>query len=120
MGLEAVDALAGFALFQWIQLEWPMPDAVIPMPDSVQVAAAFASFLKLPLVQALKITCDYHEDRLEDDQILLLFDVSNPLAQLQKAASALSEAFPKRIYLLSLFPYADSISKPLHFSRGAF
>lgn len=104
LGTEYIDAMASFALLQWIQLEWFVPDAIIPMPDSIPMGRAFAELLNIPFVRALSNDCEYKEDRLEEEQILLLFDVSNPIENLQKASHALSEAFPKRIYLLSLLP----------------
>ena len=107
LGLDALDALAGFALIQFIQLEWDMPDAIIPMPDSISIAAAFADLLHLPLIQALDLRHSYKEDRLEENGTLLLFDISNSIPVLQKSTMALMESFPKRIYLLSLFPNAD-------------
>lgn len=101
--------MAGFALIQWVQLDWPMPDAIIPMPDanSIEVGKALANLLERPFVRALSSACEYKKDRLEEDQILLLFDACNPLAALKKTALFLSEAFPKKIYLLSLYPYVD-------------
>lgn len=104
LGVDAPLAMASFALIQWIQLEWPVPDAIIPMPDSISMGSAFAKLLEVPFVRALRFDGEYKEDRLEEDQTLLLFDVSNPIEKLQKASSALSESFPKRVYLLSLFP----------------
>lgn len=107
LGIEKVEAMAGFALLQWIQLDWPDPDAIIPMPDSKPIAFAFAQLLGVPFVQALKFTCEYREDRLEEKQTLLLFDVSNQIADLQKAVRSLTESSPKIVYILSLLPYVD-------------
>ena len=107
LGIEEEEAMAGFALLQWIQLEWPMPNAIVPMPDSIPIASAFARFLDLPLIQALSKQCEYQEERLEEDQIILLFDISNSLPNLQKAALSLSASFPKRVFLLSLLPDVD-------------
>ncbi len=107
LGLEETKALAGFAILQWIQLEWITPDAIVPMPDSKAIALDFAKFLDVPLVQALSKYHEYKEGRLEEDQILLLFDVSNSLPKLEKAALALMQSFPKKVYLLSLLPYVD-------------
>ena len=108
LALEPPDGMASFALIQWVALDWPLPDAVIPMPDrdSVEIGRMFAFLLNIPFMKALRANCDYKEDRLEEGKELLLFDVSHPVETLQKATLALSEAFPKRIYLLSLVPYA--------------
>ncbi len=107
LDLEAVDAMASFAILQWIQLDWPFPNAVISMPDkdSVAIGRAFAHLLNIPFMRALTFDCEYKTARLEEDQILLLFDVSNPIKLLKKASLSLGEASPKRIYLLSLLPY---------------
>jgi hypothetical protein len=108
LGLDSPDAMAGFALLQWIQLEWPMPYAIVPMPDpeSQAVAKAFAALLDLPYIQALQGDGEYREGRLEEDEYLLLIDVSSSVAKLKKATDSLVGAFPKRIFLLTLFPYA--------------
>lgn len=111
LGTDAVEAMAGFAVLQWIQLEWPLPGSVIPMPDreSIAIGRAFADFLEVPFVPALKSDYSYKIDRLEEDEELLVFDVSNPRQTLQKGTSALAESFPKRIYILSLLPYGDPL-----------
>ncbi len=105
LDLEATHAFAAFAFLQWIQLEWPLPDAVIPMPDSHGIAKALSLLLDRPLIRALHSDCTYRDDSLEEDLLLLLVDISQPLETLKKVELALSEAFPKRIYLLSLLPY---------------
>jgi hypothetical protein len=112
LGLDSCNAMAGFTVLQWIQLEWPLPDAIISMPDpdSLSLGRAFATLLDCPFVRALDSACAYREDRLEEEQELLLIDVSNPLPVLQKAALSLCQSSPKRIYLLTLFPYALSVS----------
>jgi len=104
--------MASFALIQWIQLEWPRPHAVIAMPDkdSITIGSAFAAMQQVPFVKALRQNHEYVDDRLEEDEIYLLFDVSNSLENLKKSANSLSLSFPKRIYLLSLFPYVDRVS----------
>lgn len=109
LGLDSVKAMAGFALVQWIQLEWPVPDAIIPMPDadSIALGRAFASLIDRPFVRALNSSGEYQEDRLDEDGELLLIDISHPVDALRKAALALAASFPKRIYLLTLLPYAD-------------
>ena len=109
LGLEPSEPLAGFALYQWIQLEWPDPDYVIPMPDShsIAIAKAFTFMLDLPFVPAIGGTFKLKEDRLEEDRVLLVIDVSNSIDYLQKATLALAESFPKRIFILSLLPYVN-------------
>jgi len=106
LGLEAIHAMASFTFLQWIQLEWPLPDVIVPMPDreSVAIGLSFALLIDRPFARALRGDCEYKENRLEEDQEVLLFDVSNPVEQLRKAALSLSESFPKRVRLISLMP----------------
>ena len=91
------EAIAGFAVNQWIRLEWPMPDAVILMPDreSKEVGKIFSKLLERP---GKKL-----RNRFKEEQQFLLFDASNSVENLQKAVSSLSESFPKRIFVLTLF-----------------
>jgi hypothetical protein len=101
--------MAGFAFLQWVRLEWDQPFAIIPMPDkdSRAIGKSLADLMNVPFVRALDAHCRYKEGRLEEDQPLLLFDVSNSVSDLKKAALSLAESFPKRVYLLSLLPYVD-------------
>ena len=105
LGVEATDAMAGFAFFQWIQLEWLFPDMIVPMPDaaSIAIGRALALLFDIPLIRALRSDCTYREDRLEEEAVLLLFDVANRQERLEQAVFSLSEAFPKKIYLFTLF-----------------
>lgn len=109
LGLEAIDAMAGFAFVQWTQLEWDVPDAIIPMPDrdSVAIGKTFSRLMDLPFIRALESDFTYKEDRLEEEQTLLIFDVANRRERLLQASLALSESFPKITYLLSLHSYAS-------------
>ncbi len=85
-----------------------MPDVIVPMPDvhSIAIGKALAVLLDRPFVRALGVGCEYREQCLEEEGELLIFDVSNSIAQLKKGALALSESFPKRIYILSLLPFS--------------
>lgn len=104
LGSEAIEAMAGFAYLQWVELEWPHPDAVIPMPGDEAIAQQLAEWIEAPCIKALGMGCEYREDLLEEEGELLLFDRSNPSPLLEKATLALAEAFPERVRLLSLFP----------------
>lgn len=106
LGLEAVNAMASFAYLQWVQLEWPKPDAVIPIMGGMgakPLTKAFSSLCAAPFVPALNSHGHYLEDCLDEEMNLLLIDISSPFEVLQKATQSLSESFPKRIYLLSIF-----------------
>jgi hypothetical protein len=112
LGLEAVEAMAGFALIQWIQLEWETPYAIIPMPDSDSVAIAkeFAFYLNCSFIPALKSNCDYRQELLEEEKILLLFAADPDLEKIKQAVFNLSETFPKKIYILTLFERGERVS----------
>lgn len=104
---EAWDAIAGFAYNQWVRLEWPDPDALVPMPDadSERFGQAFAKLMDKPLIRCLfPSDPEPRHDRIEEGLSLLLLDASNPEPRLQKACLALAETSPKRVHLLSLIP----------------
>lgn len=102
---EIPEALAAFALYQWAHLSWSSPQVVVPMPEAKELAKPFASWLQIPHIDLLSTYNQIWEcahEKIEEDQIVLLLDVNSDLVCLQKAVAALSEAFPKRIYVLSL------------------
>ncbi len=109
--LDYIEGLAAFCVVQWIQLEWPMPDVIIPMPDpnSIALGRAIADLLQRPFARVWSFGT-YRDELLEEGGKWLLIDFSNPTPMLQKATSELMSSFPKRIYLLTLFPYAFGIS----------
>jgi hypothetical protein len=102
---EIPEAIAAFMLYQWVQLNWLKPEVIIPMPKAKALAKWFAFWLDLPYYSLLSManhTWECDVETIEEDQILLLLDVNSHFTELQKAVSALSETFPKRIYILSL------------------
>lgn len=105
LGKENVEALAGFAVAQWVQLEWPTPDVVVPMPDrdSIEIGYAFAILLGVPFAKALHSNGEYKEDRLEEDLEILLFELDNSIEELKIASHSLFLSEPKRIRLLSIY-----------------
>jgi hypothetical protein len=114
---DAEEALSAMALIFWHRLTYDLPHAVFELPDEkgkksiARVAKKFAELLNVPYVQGLKRT--YAEflkpdlalssSRLRSDQTLVLFDGASSLAWLQKACAAISDAFPKRVLIFSLF-----------------
>lgn len=105
-----MEALAGFAYYQWLRLEWPDPDAIIPLPDrdSISVALAFSDLLERPFCNALYPTgdtFDLDDERVPEKGELLLFDATNPIEKIEQAVLSVAECFPKRIFVLSLFEY---------------
>lgn len=88
------DALAGFAYIQWALLDWPHPDVLIPLKDrsSLLFARAFGRLIQAPLAK-----------EANEGQILYVLDAGNPLEILRQAALDHSEAFPRKMFLFSLF-----------------
>ena len=106
---EREEGIAGFAFNQWIRLDWSIPDAIVPMPDrdSRSLGKWFSRWLQRPCLKAIKQRGDDLElfgKGLEEGKEILLVDGTNPKQKLQKAVNLLSEAFPKRIHVLSLIP----------------
>lgn len=112
LGLDAPDAMASFAYIQWLQLEWPLPTVLIAMPDrdSIAVGKELAHLLAVPFVRAFSWEGIYKKDRLEEGETLLIFDVASDAESIQEALISIQEAFPKKIYQLSLLPYVDCFS----------
>lgn len=105
LDLEPFDAMASFAYLQWLQLEWPQPDYLVPMPDKHSLAIGYelACLLKAPFAKGLTFNHQIKEDRLEEEKVILLFDVANEIADLQKADIALYATCPEKVFILSLF-----------------
>lgn len=102
--LDAAEAMASFAYLLYIQLEWPTPNVLIPMPDtrSLAIAPHLASLLNCPLSRALDPTLHYKQEHLEEGLILLVFSAQNSPQSLQEASDSLSQSTPSKTYLLSL------------------
>ena len=98
------DLLADFAVRAWSGLAWPLPDAVVPMRGAKELALRFAELIERPFVPLFKRSgCD--AEAIESDRVLLVIDRGNSFPDCQIAIEALAETFPKKGYLLSLFPY---------------
>jgi hypothetical protein len=99
------DLLAAFAARRWVELDWPFPDVVIPMRGAAKLALEFSSMIDRPYANLFKRKgCD--AEAIETDMTLLLIDTGASLANAKEAIHSLAEAFPKKGFLLSLFPYA--------------
>ena len=101
------DLLAAFAVHQWAQLDWPVPDVVIPIGKAKKIAQMFAEMIERPYANILKRKerweCD--DEAIDEDLVILLIDDHSPMPECQNAIGALTEASPKKGYLLSLFHY---------------
>jgi hypothetical protein len=106
---EAVQAFAGFAYYQWQQLALPDPDYIVPVVPS-SLVRAFAMLCNKPCSNLFrrrfcfgqKARLELREGLIPEDATLLLFDPGCKQQELEEACSAISEAFPKRVSILSL------------------
>ncbi|HAB99769.1 MAG TPA: hypothetical protein DCE71_08110, partial [Parachlamydiales bacterium] len=115
IGLE--DALSAMALILWDRLAYDLPDAGWAIPDErgmrsvEQMAKKFARVVHRPYLSGIKRTYSRFlqpdlfltEKSLQTGQTLLLFDAVSSMAWLQKACAAVSDVFPKKVLILSLF-----------------
>ncbi len=114
---EAKEALSAMALIFWHRLAYDLPDAVWLVPDErgihpvAKLAREFANLLHLRCFSGIKKTYSGFlqpdlalvEKKIPTDQTLLLFDVASSLDWLKKASAVVSDAFPKKVFILSLF-----------------
>lgn len=100
------DMAASFAQMQWVQLDWPRPDVVVPTPNAKQWALDWAFTRNLPYADILSNNgvwlCDAEE--IEEELTLLVLDVESSLEDLLGVCHALAHTFPKNGYILRLFP----------------
>jgi len=129
-GKEHPDAMTAFMVVQWEKLRWPIPDVVVPLPGARCFAKSFSSWLETSYAPVLSRCLDQWDcdvEALQEDQTLLLLGEKVSRSMLQGAIEALSEAFPKKIYVLSLLhdfplfdaecsssPVSDSLFRDLH------
>lgn len=108
---EKAHALAGFAYYQWLRLNWLEPDLIAAIPPHKNtIARAFAEIAEKPCPHLFKrIAWPLRAQRwklqnhlVEEGSTVLLFDEGCTPKQLKMAIAALSGAFPKKIYILSL------------------
>ncbi len=104
---KRADLLVDFATLQWAQLDWPLPDAIVPMHGAKNLARDFAERIDCPFAPILKRGgwCDV--EAIEEDQVFLLIANENSVGEVREAISLLQETFPKKGFLLSLFPLSE-------------
>ena len=109
---DTVNAAAGFSYYQWLRLDWKEPDLIVPIPSRhFGVAKQFAQLCNKPCVDLFRKIAwplgsqrwEVRDQLIEENSTILLFDEGCSLKQLQLASAALSTAFPKKVYLISLF-----------------
>lgn len=108
---ESAETCASFAWIQWQRLRWARPDLIVPIPpQQKEVARLLATTMQRPLISLFRRSWDLRgrerwavrHDQVDDETVVLLFDVGCSSRQLRLACEALLEAFPKKGYLLSL------------------
>jgi hypothetical protein len=108
---EDPESLAAFSLLQWDRLGWQIPDVVVSLPKAESFAKLFASWSELFYADALQHAGEeWLLDRsiLEEDSTILLISLENSYEELAEVIEAMMEAFPKKIFVLSLIPLRDS------------
>jgi hypothetical protein len=106
---QSILGIAGFVYYQWCQLGKKDPDVIVPVLP-YKIARAFADLCQKPCLQLLRrrfslgqqATWELRADLIEEDQVIVLFDPGCSPQELTLSCATLSEAFPKRVYILSL------------------
>ncbi len=95
----APEELAGFVAYQWVQLDWPIPDAILSLPDtaSFRLSKAVSHLLCRPWIEVREIKSPGLE--------LLIVDAISPFDHIRRGVRPVLETSPKSIYQLSLAPY---------------
>src|SRR3990167_1564390 len=97
---EEPETIAAFAIVQWERLNWPVPDAVIPLPRAERIAKPFAFSLECPYARVLSRwgnNWECNDQALKEDQTFLLIGEKVSEAVLREAAEILSDTFPKKL-----------------------
>lgn len=90
------ETVVAFMLAAWAKLNWEMPDLVLPMLGSKEVAFLFAEKIERPLgIWDIKA--------IEEELTLMVICVDSTMEEVEKALQILAKASPKRGYVLSLF-----------------
>jgi predicted amidophosphoribosyltransferase len=104
--LDESEAMAAYAYYQWIQLEWETPDFILPFPDkrSLEIGGELASLMHCPLIKAFREADTEVElkRKIPEGKTLLLFDVSAPARALRSEIRLLSDTSPVNVLLFSL------------------
>lgn len=109
LGTSYPEEMAGFMMLQWLALEWPFPDLILAFPDRVSrlIGKQMASWLGVAYGSPFKVwSQNLIPDVLPEEATLLMIDVGLPVEALKRYEKQIAEAFPKKCFLLSLFPYA--------------
>jgi hypothetical protein len=92
-------------MIQWERLSWPLPDAIVPLPDAREFARIFASWLNClcaPLFSSWNGKWEWKRKGIDEGACLLILGRRDSREKLDSVWDALSGAFPKKIYILTL------------------
>lgn len=107
---DSASAFAGFAYLQFEQLEWELPDFIVPLlPNAKHFAKELSSLLQRPAIDLFQRTpwpLDAPQwalkDSFSEEEAIFLLLAWHPSTLDELAAfRALVHAFPKKIYLLT-------------------
>jgi hypothetical protein len=108
---ESIAPVAGFAFYQWMRLHWTDPDLIASIPPHrPKIARFFSEFTQKPCPNLFRratwplhpLRWEVKQQMIEEDMTLLLFDNGCTFKELQMACQAIAQAFPKKVYVLSL------------------
>jgi hypothetical protein len=96
------EAIGALAFYQSLRLGWTLPDLVVPVfSKRAAIAHVFAAFHDCPCPHLFQ-RGEVREDLVEEDQVIWLFDEGASMKQLEVAVKAIGNAFPKKVYVISL------------------
>jgi hypothetical protein len=98
-------SLAAFAFIQWDRLHAKSPDAVVPLPGARHLArefAAWGSFFSADILRQSGEEWLLDNSIVEEELSYLLISVDSSYEEIADATDAMMEAFPKKIFVLSL------------------
>ncbi len=106
LAAQGSDIAADFAIYSWVGLDWEMPDVIIPMPGSEEIALCFAERLEKPLVHLFAGFWEKYSnvDAVGENKVVLFINERSSLEECKQAIQSLSVVFPKKGYLLNLYP----------------
>lgn len=91
------DLMSSFLIYQFSRLGWDTPDIITPSSGMEAIALELSFALQLPFAR--------NASAIAEDQTILLIDRGSSTADRQRSIRALKDAFPKKGFLLSLFPH---------------
>ncbi len=99
---QGEDVLASFAVCQWAQLDWEMPDVIIPMPGARLWAFYFAQMLRRPLANVFSSQGLVDLQSIDDQLVVLVLDRGSKEKERRHLIESLMQAYPRKGYVLGL------------------